>query len=61
MAFAILTIVSVLVHLAFKSFTGVFASYARMLVELGAAVGVGWACYQWFKNRVSRLEPDERA
>jgi len=56
-ALGILMIVSVLTDLAFHPFSGVFASYARMGVELGATVGVGWACHQWFKNRMKTMEP----
>jgi len=56
-ALGILMIVSVLTDLAFRPFSGVFASYARMGVELGAIVGVGWACHQWFKNRQKTMEP----
>lgn len=56
-ALTILMFVSVLTHLAFRPFFGVFASYARMGVELGAIIGVGWACQQWFKNRLKTLEP----
>ena len=55
MALAILMVVSVLTHLAFKAFSGSIASYARMLVELGAMVGVGWACHQWWKNGVAQI------
>jgi hypothetical protein len=55
-ALSILMIVSVLTHLAFRPFFGVLASYARMGVELGAIIGVGWACHQWFKNRLKTLE-----
>lgn len=55
-ALVILMIVSVLTHLAFRPFFGVLASYARMGVELGAIIGVAWACHQWFKNRLKTLE-----
>ncbi|MBF6989295.1 hypothetical protein [Cupriavidus sp. IK-TO18] len=55
MALAILAALSVLTYLAFRSFHGRTASYARMFIELGSAAGIAWACYQWWKNRVSRL------
>lgn len=55
MALAILTVVSVLTQLAFKSLHGGVAAYARILIELGAVAGVGWACYQWWKNQARRL------
>lgn len=57
-ALATLMIVSVLVHLAFRPFTGVVASYIRTCIELGAVFGIGWACYQWFTNRIRGLEHD---
>jgi hypothetical protein len=55
-ALTALMVVSVLVHLAFRSFNSAFASYIRMFIELGAVLGIGWACHQWFKNRVKYLE-----
>lgn len=55
MALGVLAVLSVLIHLAFKGFSGYVASYARMIIEVGAAVGVGWACHQWWKNRVRQL------
>ncbi|MGO4308138.1 hypothetical protein [Cupriavidus sp. RAF12] len=55
MALTILTVVSVLTQLAFKSLHGGVAAYARMLIELGATAGVGWACHQWWKSRASQL------
>lgn len=55
-ALIILMIVSVLTDLAFRPFSGVFASYARMGVELAAILSVGWACHQWFKNRLKAME-----
>ena len=54
-ALAILMITSALIHVAFSSFHGTPASYIRMFLELVAAAGVGWASYQWFKNRVATL------
>ena len=60
MAAAILMLVSVLVHLAFRSFHGSIASYLRMFIELGALLGVGWSCYQWFNNRIKHLERETR-
>lgn len=51
MALTTLMIVSVLVQLAFRQSTSVFTSYIRCCIELGAIIGIGWACHQWFKNR----------
>ena len=59
-ALTTLMIISVLMHVAFRPFTSVFASYIRTLIELGAVLGIGCACYQWFKNRVKCLEPEPK-
>lgn len=60
MALGVLVIVSMLVHLAFRSFNGAFASYVRMFTELSVMLGVGWACHQWFKNRVHHLDNNSK-
>lgn len=55
MALSILAVVAILTHLAFRSLHGGVAAYARLLIELGATAGIGWACHQWWKNRAGRL------
>jgi hypothetical protein len=60
MALGILVVVSMLVQLAFRSFNGALAAYIRMFIELSAMLGVGWACHQWFKNRVNHLDNNSK-
>ena len=55
MACGILMIVTALTHLAFRSAGADSARYVKMVIELGAAAGVGWACHQWWKNRTARF------
>lgn len=55
MALSILAIFSMLLHLALGRFHGLFVHYIRMILELGALVGVGWFCRQWFRNRTKGL------
>ncbi len=61
LALTILMVISVLIHLTFGQFHGTIAYYVRELLELAAVVGVGWASYQWYKNRVARLTTGDEA
>ena len=61
LALAFLMVISALIHLAFRTFHGTLASYVRMFLELVAVAGVGWASYQWFKNRVATLSRESDA
>jgi hypothetical protein len=54
-ALGILVVLSVVIHLAFVTFTGAIAYYARMLLEFAAIGGVSWALHQWYKNRAANL------
>ena len=38
---------------------GSVAFYVRLLLEVSIAGGVGWACHQWWKSRLSRAKGDE--
>ena len=52
----VLVVVFALVHLAFARIHGTLAYYARLLIELGALGGVGWAAYHWYKRRVAHMK-----
>lgn len=60
-ALAVLMVLSLVTHLAFRQFHGTVAYYARMLVELASLAGVGWAAHQWYKNRVASLQSEGEA
>lgn len=60
MALSILMVVFVLTDLALRRFSGSLASYTGVLIEFGAVAGVGWACRQWWKNRIKQVSSDER-
>lgn len=59
MALSILMVIFVLTDLALRGFSGSLASYAGVLIEFGAVAGVGWACHQWWKNRVKQISSDD--
>ena len=53
MAAVVLCVAGALVDLAFHSVHSSFGSYLRWFIEVAIAAGVGWSCYQWWKNRVA--------
>ncbi|GLC94782.1 hypothetical protein Tamer19_41900 [Cupriavidus sp. TA19] len=59
MALMILTVLAALSHLAFRGLSGSVAAYAQLFIEVGATVGIGWACHQWWKNRVGETSGSE--
>ena len=56
---AVLVVAGAVVDMAFQRRNGSIVFYARLLLELGIAAGVAWACHQWWKNRVARLQNRE--
>lgn len=50
---ALFAIAAGLIQLAFEWFEGAPpASLVQGLFELGAALGIGWACFMWWLHRV---------
>jgi hypothetical protein len=55
MAAVVLCVAGALVDLAFRSVRSSLAGYLLWFVEVTIAVGVGWSCHQWWKNRVAHI------
>ena len=56
MATALLLPAGAVVDLAVQNRHGSAVYYIRLLLEIGIMAGIGWACRQWWKNRVAKAE-----